>query len=416
MPKCNLLYAQSGGVTAVINTTAAAVIETARHSEGRIGKVLAGMNGISGVLREELADTSLESSEAIAALKNTPSGAFGSCRYRLPDPDEDMSVYRRLVAVFRAHDIGYFLYNGGGDSQDTTLKISRTCRELGHPVVCVGIPKTIDNDLACTDNCPGFGSAAKYVAVSTLEASLDVASMCNTSTKVFVLEVMGRHAGWIAAAASLCSTSPEEPPHIILLPEVPFSDKRFLASVEAFVKRHGYCVVVASEGVKDHSGGLLSQSAMRDAFGHAQLGGVAPLLADKIQKAFGYKCHWAVSDYLQRSARHIASQVDFEQAYAVGEQAVRVALNGENGVMVSIERKSDDPYRWQLGTVPLSEVANQERKIPPPFIAENGMHVTPACRTYLQPLIAGEAYPVYSNGLPEYIRLKNVRVQKQLPP
>ncbi len=416
MPKRNLLYAQSGGVTAVINTTAAGVIETARRSEGRIAKVLAGMNGISGVLREDLADTGLESCAAIAALKNTPSGAFGSCRYRLPDPGEDLSIYERLVAVFRAHDIGYFLYNGGGDSQDTTLKISKTSRDLGCPVVCVGIPKTIDNDLACTDNCPGFGSVAKYVAISTLEAGFDLASMCETSTKVFVLEVMGRHAGWIAAAACLGGTSPEEPPHVILLPEVPFPEKQFLRRVESFVKNLGYCVVVVSEGVKNHSGELLSQAAARDAFGHVQLGGVAPLLAHQIQKEFGYKCHWAVSDYLQRSARHIASRVDFEQAYAVGEQAVKVALSGEDGVMVSIERKSDAPYQWQLGTVPLAEVANRERKMPASFIAENGMHVTAACRAYLQPLIAGEAYPVYCNGLPEYTRLKNVHVQKLLPP
>ncbi len=410
----NAFYAQSGGVTSVINASACGVIETARQHPDRIGKVYAGRNGIIGALTEDLIDTSLESEQAIAALRHTPSGAFGSCRYKLKGLDENRAEYERLIEVFEAHDIGYFFYNGGGDSQDTAHKVSQLGEKLGYPITCIGIPKTVDNDLPVTDCCPGFGSVAKYVAVSTLEAGLDVCSMAETSTKVFVLEVMGRHAGWIAAASALAAEDEGQPPHIILLPEVPLDQQAFLRKVQDAVERHGYCVVVVSEGLLDQDGRLLSDAGSRDAFGHAQLGGVAPVIARMCKDALGYKYHYAVADYLQRSARHIASKTDVDQAYAVGAAAVRLALEGRNAVMPTIVRKRDEPYQWEIGSVDLAAVANVERKLPPAYIAEDGMGVTAECLRYLRPLIQGEDYPPYRNGLPQYVRLKNASVAKRL--
>jgi len=409
-----IFYAQSGGATAVINASACGVIETARKYPDQLGKVIVGRNGILGALREELIDTSLESAEAIKALRYTPSSAFGSCRYKLKGLDENRAEYERLIEVFQAHDIGYFFYNGGGDSQDTSAKVSEMAQRMGYPLSCIGIPKTVDNDLPITDNCPGFGSVAKYVAVSILEAGLDVAGMASTSTKVFIMEVMGRHAGWIAASAGLAGESEDQPPHIILFPEVPFNPEAFLSRVDECVKRYGYCVIAVSEGVRDQEGKFLAESGLRDAFGHAQLGGVAPTIAQLIKSSLGYKYHWAVADYLQRAARHIASKTDVDQAYALGQAAVEQALKGTNGVMLTIERTSDTPYQWQIGTAPLAKVANVEKSLPPEFIAENGMHITPACRRYLQPLILGEDYPPYRNGIPDYIRLKNSLLVKKL--
>ena len=414
MPK-NAFYAQSGGVTAVINATAAGLIQTARAHPDSIGKVYAGRNGIIGALTEDLIDTSLESDAAIEALRHTPSGAFGSCRYKLKGLDENRSQYERLIEVFRAHDIGYFFYNGGGDSADTSHKMSQIGASLGFPLTCVGIPKTVDNDLPLTDNCPGFGSVAKYVAVSIREASFDVASMASTSTKVFVLEVMGRHAGWIAAAGGLAAERDGDPPQIILFPEVPFDQERFLARVREVVERDGYCAIVVSEGVRNAQGEFLSESGVRDSFGHAQLGGVAPVIADLTKTAFGYKNHWAVADYLQRAARHIASEVDVQQAYALGRAAVELALQGKNAVMPTVVRKSDDPYEWEVGEAPLSEVANVEKKMPADFITADGFGITEACRRYLKPLIQGEAYPPYRDGLPDYVKLDNAPVEKKLP-
>jgi ATP-dependent phosphofructokinase / diphosphate-dependent phosphofructokinase len=410
----NAFYAQSGGVTSVINASACGVIETARQHPDRIGKVYAGRNGIIGALLEDLIDTSLESEQAIAALRHTPSGAFGSCRYKLKGLEDNKAEYERLIEVFEAHDIGYFFYNGGGDSQDTAHKVSQIGEKLGYPITCIGIPKTVDNDLPVTDCCPGFGSVAKYVAVSTLEAGLDVRSMAETSTKVFVLEVMGRHAGWIAAASALAAEEEGQPPHIILLPEVPLDQQRLLRKVQETVERHGYCVVVVSEGLLDQEGRLLSDAGSRDAFGHAQLGGVAPIIARMCKDALGYKYHYAVADYLQRSARHIASKTDVDQAYAVGAAAVRLALEGRNAVMPIIVRKRDEPYQWEIGSVDLALVANVERKMPPGYIAEDGMGVTAECLRYLRPLIQGEDYPPYRNGLPQYVRLKNASVAKRL--
>ena len=410
----NIFYAQSGGVTAVINATACGVIESARKSK-KLGKVLAGKNGIIGALKEELIDTSLESEKDIAALRHTPSGAFGSCRFKLKSLSENKAEYQRLIDVFQAHNIGYFFYNGGGDSQDTANKVSQLSLQMGHPICCIGIPKTVDNDLPITDTCPGFGSVAKYVAVSTMEAGLDVASMAESSTKIFVLEVMGRHAGWIAAASGLAKDNPLAPPHIILFPEVAFDKAKFLVRVKQTVNRVGYCVVVASEGTHYADGRFLADAGAKDAFGHTQLGGVAPALVEMIKGAHGYKCHWSVADYLQRAARHIASATDVAQAYAVGEAAVQFALEGKNAVMPVIKRKKTKLYEWEIGEAPLSRVANVEKKMPKSFITKDGFGITGKAREYLAPLIRGEDYPPYKNGLPQYVRLKNKLVRKKLP-
>jgi len=414
MAKANAFYAQSGGVTAVINATACGVIQTARQHRDVIGRVYAGRNGILGALNEDLIDTSKESAKAIAALRQTPSGAFGSCRYKLKSLQENAREYKRLIAVFKAHNIRYFFYNGGGDSQDTANKVAQFAKDTGYQLQCIGIPKTVDNDLPFTDCCPGFGSVAKYVAISTAEAALDVASMCETSTKVFVFEVMGRHAGWIAAAAALAQKNADDAPHIILLPEVPFRKTKFLLKVRETVKRCGYCVIVVSEGAQYANGTFLADAGGKDAFGHTQLGGVAPMLADLIKSRFGYKYHWAVADYLQRAARHIASATDVEQAYALGQAAVELALAGETAVMLTIVRTSDKPYRWKIGKVKLARVANVERKMPKHFISADGFGITAAAKRYLAPLILGEDYPTYKAGVPEYVTLKNERVKRKL--
>lgn len=412
--KKNAFYAQSGGVTAVINASACGVIETARRHKDKIGKVYAGRDGIIGALTEDLIDTSKESAATIRGLRHTPGGAFGSARYKLSSIEKNRTQYERLIEVFKAHNIGYFFYNGGNDSMDTAQKVSEIAVQLNYPITCVGVPKTVDNDLPVTDCCPGFGSAAKYIAVSTREAALDVASMARTSTKVFVLEVMGRHAGWIAAAGGLAGEKAGDPPHIILFPEITFEKEKFLARVKQTVERSGYCVIVVSEGVKDATGKFLAEAGTKDAFGHAQLGGVGPVVAQMTQEAFKYKFHWAVADYLQRSGHHIASKVDVDQAYAVGKAAVEFALKGKTAVMPVIIRKSAKPYRWTIGEAPLSKIANQEKKVPRNFITEDGFGITQACRQYLLPLIGGEGYPPYRNGMPAYVKLKGAAVPKRL--
>lgn len=414
MAKQNAFYAQSGGVTAVINASAAGVIETARKHKDKIGKVYAGRNGIIGALTEDLIDTSKDSAAAIARLKTTPSGAFGSCRYKLKGLEENRAQYERLIEVFKAHNIGYFFYNGGGDSADTCLKVSQLSEKLGYPITAVHVPKTVDNDLPITDTCPGFGSVAKYVATSIREAAFDVASMAKTSTKVFVLEVMGRHAGWITAACGLAAEKDGDAPHILLFPEVKFDEAKFLAKVEKTVKQRGYCVIGVSEGLRNSDGTFLAESGLKDAFGHAQLGGVAPVIANLVKDKLKYKYHWAVADYLQRAARHIASKTDVEQAYAVGKAAVEFALKGHNAVMPAIKRLSDKPYKWKIEMAKLQDVANKEKFMPRNFITADGFHITEKCRTYLAPLIVGEDFPPFKNGMPDYVVLKNVAVAKKL--
>ena len=410
----NAFYAQSGGVTAVINASACGLIETARRHRDRIAKVYAGRHGIIGALTEDMIDTGKESAAAIRALRHTPGGAFGSARYKLAGIDKNRAQYERLIDIFRAHGIGYFFYNGGNDSMDTAQKVSEIAVQMAYPITCIGIPKTVDNDLPITDCCPGFGSAAKYIAVSTREAALDVASMARTSTKVFVLEVMGRHAGWMAAAGGLAGEKTGDAPHVILFPEIEFDRERFLAKVKLCVEKYGYCVIVVSEGVHGPDGKFLAEAGTKDAFGHSQLGGVGPVVAQMTQEAFGYKFHWAVADYLQRSARHIASKVDVDQAYAVGKAAVELALKGRNAVMPVIIRKSSKPYRWSIGEAPLSKIANQEKKLPRSFITADGFGITAAARAYLSPLIGGEDYPPYRHGLPAYAALKGAGVPKRL--
>lgn len=409
----NIFYAQSGGVTAVINATAAGVIEGANANDN-VGKVFAGEDGILGALNEKLIDTSKEPQQAIEALKYTPGSAFGTCRYKMKSIEENRSEYERLIEVFSAHNIGYFFYNGGGDSQDTAYKVSQIGDKLGYPITCIGLPKTVDNDLPHTDNCPGFGSAAKYLATSVREAGMDVASMASSSTRVFIIEVMGRHTGWLAAGAGLASEQTGMPPHVVLLPEVAFDQKRFLAKVDECVKSYGSCTVVASEGLRDQYGHFISESGTKDAFGNVQLGGVAPAISKLVKSELGYKNHYAISDYLQRSARHLASQTDLDHAYALGRAAVDKAVQGQNNVMLTIDRLQDAPYQWQIGEVALSEVARVEKPLPNDYITADGFHITDKCRRYIQPLIQGEAYPPYENGLPDYIKLKNELAPTQL--
>lgn len=408
----NAFYAQSGGVTAVINASACGVIETARKHKDKIANVYAGRNGIIGALTEDLIDTNKELDEAIAALRHTPSGAFGSCRFKLKSLEDNKREYERLIEVFKAHNIGYFFYNGGGDSADTCYKVSQLSEKMGFPVQAVHVPKTVDNDLPITDNCPGFGSVAKYIAVSSLEASFDVRSMAKTSTKVFVIEVMGRHAGWIAAAGGLIED--QGIPVVILFPEVEFNQEAFIAKCKEKVEEHGFVTIVVSEGTHYPDGTFLAEQGTRDSFGHAQLGGAAPVVANMVKDALGYKFHWAVADYLQRAARHLASESDVEQAYALGEAAVNMALEGHNSIMPTVVRKSSSPYEWEIGMAPLSEVANVEKMMPMDFITEDGFGITEACKEYLYPLIQGEAYPPYENGLPKYVTLQNAPVERKL--
>jgi len=410
----NAFYAQSGGVTAVINASACGVIETARANKDKIGKVYAGANGIIGALMEELIDTSKETKKTIAGLRHTPSGAFGSCRYKLKGLEESRREYERLIEVFKAHNIGYFFYNGGGDSADTCHKISQLSKKMKFPIQAIHVPKTVDNDLPITDNCPGFGSVAKYIAISTREASFDVASMCATSTKVFVLEVMGRHAGWIAAAGALAADEDNDIPVVILFPEITFDRKKFMAKVKEKYEQYGYCTVVVSEGVHYKDGKFLAETGLKDAFGHSQLGGAAPVVANMVQEDLGLKYHWAVADYLQRASRHIASKNDVDQAYAMGKAAVELAIKGENAVMPTVIRTNDKPYRWKIGSAPLSKVANVEKMMPKGFISRDGFSITPKCRAYLEPLIKGEDYPPYKNGMPQYVTIKKVMVPKKL--
>ena len=412
--KKNIFYAQSGGVTPVINATAAGLIDAYNSNKNLFGKLYIGKNGIAGALNEELIDVNKEDPKELKKLVHTPGGAFGSCRIKLKDPVKNKKEFLRILNVFKNHNIGYFFYNGGGDSQDTTLKISNFCKDHGYNIICIGLPKTIDNDLPVTHNCPGFGSVAKYIAISTYEASLDVASMSNTSTKVFLLEVMGRHAGWLAASAGIIKTTQDSAPHLILLPEVSFNQERFIAKVKTTVKKYGYCVIVASEGIKNNKGEFVAASKTKDSFGHAHLGGVAPKLANMITEKLKIKVHWSVADYLQRAARHIASSVDVKQAYSIGKSAISHAKKGKNGVMLSIKCNNSKKFRWEISDVRLSNVANKEKKLPKSYISHDGFGITKSCKTYIENLVQGEDYPPYKNGIPDYAKLKHPLVKKRL--
>ena len=412
--KKNIFYAQSGGVTPVINATAAGLIDAYNSNKNLFGKLYIGKNGIAGALNEELIDVNKEDPKELKKLVHTPGGAFGSCRIKLKDSVKNKKEFLRILNVFKNHNIGYFFYNGGGDSQDTTLKISNFCKDHGYNIICIGLPKTIDNDLPVTHNCPGFGSVAKYIAISTYEASLDVASMSNTSTKVFLLEVMGRHAGWLAASAGIIKTTQDSAPHIILLPEVSFNQERFIAKVKTTVKKYGYCVIVASEGIKNNKGKFVAASRTKDSFGHAHLGGVAPKLANMITEKLKIKVHWSVADYLQRAARHIASSVDVKQAYSIGKSAISHAKKGKNGVMLSIKCNNSKKFRWEISDVRLSNVANKEKKLPKSYISHDGFGITKSCKTYIENLVQGEDYPPYQNGIPDYAKLKHPLIKKKL--
>jgi len=413
--KGNIFYAQSGGVTPVINATAAGVIDAYNQNRKSFGKLYIGKNGILGALKEELIDISMENKSELALLKQTPGGAFGSCRLKLNDFKKSIKDFERIYEVFKKHNIRYFFYNGGGDSQDTTNKVSKFFKERNYSIVCIGLPKTIDNDLPVTDNCPGFGSVAKYIATSTLEASLDVKSMCETSTKVFILEVMGRHAGWLAASAGVIKEKTGDAPHLILLPEIKFNQSLFLKKVKEATIKYGYCVIVASEGIKDGKNKFLSDSGLKDSFGHAQLGGVAPILSSIITEKLKYKVHWAVSDYLQRAARHIASKVDVNQAYTLGLESIKLAKTDINNIMLTIKNDSTrQNYKWSISSTNLDNVANVEKMLPKSFIKSNNFEITNSCKQYILNLIQGEDYPTYQNGFPKYAKLKCETIKKKL--
>jgi len=415
MAKKNAVYAQSGGVTSVINASAYGVLIAAQQADF-IDQVYAGYDGINGVLEERLIDLGQEDPDALAALRYTPAGAFGSARRKLQDVEKDRSAFERIIEVFAAHDVQYFFYNGGNDSMDTVNKLSKFAKDHSYPLQVIGIPKTVDNDLPITDCCPGFGSVAKYNAVSMMEGSLDTGSMHRDSTKVFVLETMGRNAGWIAAATGLASRGEEEGPHLILLPEVPFDPKRFLQAVEDTVRRVGFCAVTVSEGARNAEGKVLSEVGGQDAFGHSQLGGAGQYIQEVVKNELKLKTHGAVLDYCQRSGRHLASKVDVIQAIECGKRAVELAGRGGTGRMVTIVREQDAPYQWSLSHTDAANIANQEKKIPSEYIREDGFHITEGFRTYCLPLIQGEDYPPYHEGLPAYTRLKKALVTPKLAP
>ena len=410
----NAIYAQSGGVTSVINGSAYGVITEAMKADF-IDKIYGGFQGINGILEENLIDLQEESPQTIEALRYTPGAALGSCRRKLPDLEKNRHEFERIVQVLEAHDIRYFFYNGGNDSMDTVCKVSRIAVKMGYELIGIGVPKTVDNDLPVTDNCPGFGSTAKYNAISILEGGIDVASMYRDSTKVFVMETMGRHAGWIAAATALARRERDDPPHLILLPERAFVEKRFLVKVEEVVSRNGFCVVAVSEGSKGEDGRFLSESGSTDQFGHVQLGGVTHVVQSLIKENLGLKTHGALLDYCQRSGRHLSSRVDLEQAIACGQHAVAIAKEQLNGQMVILVRENDDPYRWSVGHTDAVNIANQEKLLPDSYISSDGFDITEAFIKYCRPLIEGEDFPPFSAGIPQYGRLKKKFVPKKLP-
>ena len=415
----NLLVAQSGGPTAVINSSIAGVIiEAGRHE--CIEEIYGGLNGVYGILHEELIDIGEENTRAIQRLKHTPGAALGTCRYKInfkKDPEQAQQDMDRLFDVFKAHNIRYFFYAGGNDSQDTTNKVHLEAQKRGYELRAIGVPKTVDNDLTHTDHCPGYGSVIKYNATTVTEVGADVQSMATDEGFCCIIEVMGRAAGWIAAGTVLAKHEPEDPPHIILMPEIPFDQDKFIAKVKENVDHHGCCVVVVGEGSKDTEGKEIgADNSHLDAFGHPVLAGAAERLADIVEPALNLKTRTVKLGYAQRAAAHYASETDVEEAFACGEAAVKAAVDGQSGFMVKLVRESDEPYRWTTGLQPLGDIANLERLIPRDWITEDGWLPNEKFITYARPLIQGELHLPSINGLPVFARLIKVKIEKKLPP
>ena len=400
----NALYIQSGGMTSVLNNAAYTIIKTIQKYPKKIGKLYAGIYGIVGVLEDNLLDISTLSEIQIENIKNSPGGVFGTSRYKIKSINEDFAIYETLVNIFIKYNIHYIFYNGGNDSVDTALKLSKITKKFDYKLYCIAVPKTIDNDIACTDVSPGFGSAAKYIATSMYEASIDLKSMCKTSTKVFIMEIMGRHAGWLTAASAVWKNNDSDPPHICLLPEIPFNQERFLKLVTNSVNKYGYCSIAVSEGLKDETHKFISHKNTNDTFGHTQLGGVSSVLANIIQINLGYKCHYAIPDYLQRAAKHLCSKLDIEIANAVGKAAVEFAIQQKNNVMPCIKKIQTNPYLYEIECISLDNIANVEKKMPLNFIDKENLTITSECKEYILPFVSGEVFPKYSeNGKPIYI-------------
>ncbi|KUJ75795.1 6-phosphofructokinase [Thiomicrospira sp. XS5] len=413
----NVIYAQAGGVTAVINASAAGVIEMVKRHPEKFGKVYAAINGIVGVLEERLTDASRFSEDTLDRLKTQPGAAFQACRFDLDGIDENPGQYQRVLEVFRTYDIGYFFYNGGNGSMVTAQKVADYCSAHGHPVTCIGVAKTIDNDLALSHCSPGFGSAAKYIATSLLEATMDLFSMHNTSTKFFALEAMGRNVGWLTIAGGLIKTAMPDVPLLILPAERPFERSKFLDRVQHLIDTKGYCVCIVSEGLMDMDGHYISIENVEHTHNndYTQLGGVAHTLSGLVSNTFNCKTHSAVPDYLQRSASHLVSQTDWEMAYRAGKAAVQAALDGKHGVLPVIEVIDTHPLVWRYKNVDLFEVADLEKSVPDEFLTEDGMDITPAAIDYLLPLIKGERHIQYCNGLPDIYPMQFELVEQQLP-
>jgi len=414
----NVLYAQAGGVSAVINASAAAVIEKVQKHPDQFGKIYTALNGIKGVLEEALIDVSNMSSETLERLKHQPGAAFKACRFDLDPLEHNTAQYERVLEVFKTYEIGYFFYNGGNGSMVTAQKVADYCGEHGHPVICVGVAKTIDNDLDLSHCSPGFGSAAKYIATSFLEASLDIISMHETSSKFFVMECMGRNTGWLTLAAGLAKEVIPDLPLILLPAERAFNKTLFIQKVEQLISEKGYCVCAVSEGLQDEQGEYLAIAGIEHTLerDYTQLGGVGSYLSHMVSQHIQSKTHCAVPDYLQRSASHIVSQTDWQMAYDAGKASVEAALRGAHGVLPIIEVTGENPLTWCFKTVELEAVANLEKTVPDNFLTEDGMDITPAALDYLRPLIQGERPVHFKNGLPDIAIMSFVQVQKKLTP
>lgn len=416
----NLLVGQSGGPTSVINASVAGVIQEAGRHPDAIEEIYGGLNGIFGMLNEDLIDLQEEKRQAIEGLKHTPAAALGTCRYKLDFKKKAEKAAKdmdRLFEVFKAHNIRYFFYAGGNDSQDTSHKIHEEAVKRGWDMRVIGVPKTIDNDLPHTDHCPGYGSVIKYNATTVMEVGLDVGSMATDDGSCCIIEVMGRSAGWIAAGTVLAKRKPSDAPHIILLPEIPFDEAAFLAKVQATVAEHRYCIVVVGEGLKNAQGEEIGADKTRlDSFGHPVLSGAADRLAEIVQGRVSLKTRTVKLGYTQRAAAHFASETDVQEAFACGEAAVRAAVSGQSGQMVKIVRLQQDPYKWTTDLQPLGDIANVEHFLPRDWISEDGFMPNEKFIQYAAPLVVGEPKLATEGGLPKYTVLEKVRVDKVLPP